>query len=72
MLLPGPPHSPVLPGVQLHGLREGLHSLSVAALLGSLVATACGESIGRCRPTGPAGEQSCAPTRSGDTGICWG
>lgn len=45
---PQPCHSPVLPGIQLHGLCEGLHCLSVSALLGCLVATACGESIARC------------------------
>lgn len=64
------PCSPVLPGVQLHGLGEGLHCLLVVALLGGLVAVACRESIARCQPPrepgSPAGgAERCPSMRRG-------
>lgn len=64
------PCSPVLPGVQLHGLGEGLHCLHVVALLGGLVAVACRESIARCQPSSEAGSpgggaERCPSTRQG-------
>lgn len=64
------PCSPVLPGVQPHGLGEGPHCLLVVALLGSLVAVACRESIACCQPSREPGSpvggaERCPSTRRG-------